>query len=116
MFLARVFVTLKPSVNDPEGLTIKGGLRDLGLELKVAHFDAAACRRTSIAIVDDACAVGEYSSVTIGENGLPVISYYASTGSDLKVAHCRDSACRVWDPRRRGWHDKIAGAIVVRKQ
>lgn len=30
MYLARVYVTLKPTVNDPEGLTIKGGLHSLG--------------------------------------------------------------------------------------
>lgn len=30
MFLARVYVTLKPTVNDPPGLTIRGGLRSLG--------------------------------------------------------------------------------------
>ena len=32
MFLARVFVTLKPTVNDPPGLTIAGGLRTLGFK------------------------------------------------------------------------------------
>jgi phosphoribosylformylglycinamidine synthase subunit PurS len=32
MFLARVYVTLKPTVNDPQGLTIRGGLRSLGFE------------------------------------------------------------------------------------
>lgn len=30
MYLARVYITLKPTVNDPVGLTIRGGLRDLG--------------------------------------------------------------------------------------
>ena len=30
MFLAKVYIQLKPSVNDPEGLTIRGGLRQLG--------------------------------------------------------------------------------------
>jgi phosphoribosylformylglycinamidine synthase len=30
MFLARVYVTLKPTVNDPQGLTIQGGLKSLG--------------------------------------------------------------------------------------
>jgi len=30
MFLARVYVTLKPTVNDPPGLTIQGGLHSLG--------------------------------------------------------------------------------------
>lgn len=32
MFLARVFVTLKPAVNDPQGLTVMGGLKTLGFE------------------------------------------------------------------------------------
>lgn len=30
MYLARVYVTLKPTVNDPQGLTIRGGLHNLG--------------------------------------------------------------------------------------
>lgn len=32
MYLARVYVTLKPTVNDPQGLTIQGGLKSLGFE------------------------------------------------------------------------------------
>jgi len=54
MFLARVYVTLKPVVNDPQGLTIRGGLHSLGfenvssvragkyLEIKVNRDDRAA--------------------------------------------------------------------------
>ena len=30
MFLVRVYVTLKPTVNDPQGLTIRGALHSLG--------------------------------------------------------------------------------------
>ena len=30
IYLARVYVTLKPTVNDPQGLTIRGALRSLG--------------------------------------------------------------------------------------
>lgn len=30
MFLAKVYITLKPTVNDPQGLTIKGALHNLG--------------------------------------------------------------------------------------
>ncbi len=30
LFLARVYVTLKPVVNDPQGLTIRGALHSLG--------------------------------------------------------------------------------------
>ncbi len=30
MYLAKVYITLKPTVNDPQGLTIKGALYTLG--------------------------------------------------------------------------------------
>ena len=54
MFLARVYVTLKPTVNDPQGLTIRGGLHSLGfdsvesvragkyLEIRLDNADRAA--------------------------------------------------------------------------
>ncbi len=29
MYLAKIYITLKPTVNDPQGLTIKGALHDL---------------------------------------------------------------------------------------
>jgi phosphoribosylformylglycinamidine synthase len=29
-YLARIYVTLRPTVNDPQGLTIRGGLHQLG--------------------------------------------------------------------------------------
>ncbi len=32
MYLAKVYVTLKPTVNDPQGLTIRGGLQTLGFD------------------------------------------------------------------------------------
>ena len=32
MFLARIYITLKPSVNDPQGVTIRGGLHQLGFD------------------------------------------------------------------------------------
>jgi phosphoribosylformylglycinamidine synthase len=32
MYLAKVYITLKPTVNDPQGLTIKGGLLNLGFD------------------------------------------------------------------------------------
>ncbi len=56
MFLARVVVTLKPMVNDPQGDTIGNGLRDLGFdtlesvragkyfELRVAETDEGAAK------------------------------------------------------------------------
>ena len=31
-YLAKIFIRLKPTVNDPQGLTIKSGLHQLGFE------------------------------------------------------------------------------------
>ena len=50
MFLARVFITLKPTVNDPEGQTIRSGLRDMG-------FDSVAAVRA-----------GKYMEVSLDED------------------------------------------------
>jgi phosphoribosylformylglycinamidine synthase len=61
-YLARVFVTLKPAVNDPQGLTIRGGLHALGfgevssaragkyleLRLEAASPDEAGARVTEM--------------------------------------------------------------------
>lgn len=56
MFLAKVYVTLKPTVNDPQGLTIKGALHTLGfqtvqevragkyIEIKIEEKDMEAAR------------------------------------------------------------------------
>lgn len=41
MWLARVYVSLKPTVNDPQGLAIRGGLHQLGF----ATVDAARAGR-----------------------------------------------------------------------
>ncbi len=38
-------------------------------------------------------AVGRYSSVTIGADGLGIISYIDDTNEDLKVAHCDNTDC-----------------------
>jgi phosphoribosylformylglycinamidine synthase PurS subunit len=32
MYIAKVYVTLKPTVNDPQGLTVLNGLKNLGFD------------------------------------------------------------------------------------
>lgn len=63
MFLAKVYVTLKPTVNDPQGKTILHGLKSLGfelaadvragkyLEIKLSHIG----RDEANATIDDMC-------------------------------------------------------------
>jgi len=64
-------------------------------DLKVAHCDDAACTSAGISTVDDGGGsnVGIWTSIAIGTDGLPVISYNDDTNNDLKVAHCNDAAC-----------------------
>ena len=50
MYLAKIYISLKPTVNDPQGLTIKGALHNLGF--------------TEVASVR----MGKYMEVKVGEN------------------------------------------------
>jgi hypothetical protein len=63
--------------------------------LKVAHCNDLACSISAdLTTVDsNSGSVGQYSSITIGADGLPVISYYDLGSKNLKVAHCNDLAC-----------------------
>jgi phosphoribosylformylglycinamidine synthase subunit PurS len=63
MYIAKVYITLKPTVNDPQGLTIRGALHTLGfstvqevragkyIEIKIAENDLEKAR----AEVQDMC-------------------------------------------------------------
>ena len=63
MYIAKVYITLKPTVNDPQGLTIRGALHTLGfsavqevragkyIEIKIAERDLEKAR----AEVQDMC-------------------------------------------------------------
>ncbi len=63
MYLAKIYITLKPTVNDPQGLTIKGALHNLSftavddvragkyIEVRIAEKDISIARRQ----VDEMC-------------------------------------------------------------
>lgn len=62
--------------------------------LKAAHCQNMTCTTATIRTVDNSADnVGWESSVTLGADGLPFISYYDHTNGNLKVAHCHDSGC-----------------------
>ena len=62
-------------------------------DLKVAHCGNAACTSATITILDTEGLVGLDTSITIGGDGLGLISYYATPNADLKVAHCSNATC-----------------------
>jgi len=67
-------------------------------DLKVAKCANGACSDvcmagTTCTVVDGPQNVGSGSSMTIGSDGLPIISYRDISTNDLKVAKCGDPAC-----------------------
>ena len=62
--------------------------------LKVLHCGNAACNSGNIsATVDNTGNVGQYTSITIGPDGLGLISYQDVGNGDLKVLHCGNALC-----------------------
>ncbi|MGH9887302.1 MAG: hypothetical protein ACREBE_17370, partial [bacterium] len=68
--------------------------------LKVAHCADVACTGASVppTFLDSASVVGHYTSITVGIDGLGVVSYWHLANGDLKVAHCADTACNGTTP------------------
>ena len=63
-------------------------------DLKVAHcYDIACSIADDINTLDSATLTGMHTSITIGVDGLGLISYWDWALSNLKVAHCNDTAC-----------------------
>jgi len=63
-------------------------------DLKVAHCGNTTCSSGNTkTIVDSGGDVGQYTSIAIGADGNPVISYHDITNDDLKVAHCSEIDC-----------------------
>jgi collagen triple helix repeat protein len=81
--------------SDGLGLISYRSSSDVSTVLKVAHCDNKACTSAGSSTLDDTPGhdEGDYSSVTIGSDGLGLISYADQGSDDLKVAHCQNVAC-----------------------
>ncbi len=75
MYLARVYVTLKPTVNDPQGLTIRGALHSLGFE-EVESVRAGKYLEVSLATKDRAEAEKQITEMCRKLLANPVIEDY----------------------------------------
>jgi phosphoribosylformylglycinamidine synthase len=75
VFLARVYITLKPTVNDPQGLTIRGGLHSLGFDA-VESVRAGKYIEIQIDSADRATAESQISEMCDKLLANPVIEDY----------------------------------------
>lgn len=71
--------------------------------LKVAHCNDTACTSAALQTVDMPGDLVSFTSIAIGVDGFPVISYFNLNQNDqyintLKVVHCLDAACATFDP------------------
>ena len=77
-----------------DGLPIISFFSLLCNDLRVAHCNTSTCNGSTVSTVDSTTtAVGLYNSITIGGDGLPVISYLDVTNNSVHVAHCSNAEC-----------------------
>jgi hypothetical protein len=78
-----------------DGLGLISYSDDTNGDLKVAHCSNPACSSATITTLDhpSTANVGWGTSITIGRDGLGLISYLDYSNDRLKVAHCSNIAC-----------------------
>jgi hypothetical protein len=66
---------------------------DNGNLMVIKCGNAACSSGNTTTTIDSTNTVGQYSSIAIGTDGFPVISYYYASSADLKVVKCGNAAC-----------------------
>jgi hypothetical protein len=78
-----------------DGLGLISYYDDDNQNLKVAHCSDTACTSATLSTLTSMGfdTIEQNTSVTIGSDGLGLVSYFDSTSNSLKVAHCLDTPC-----------------------
>jgi hypothetical protein len=79
-----------------DGLPIISYYDITSFDLKVVKCGNANCNvalTNKVNVVDSFGNTGIYTSIAISADGLPIISYFTGTSSDLKVAKCGNADC-----------------------
>ncbi len=67
-------------------------------DLKVVHCANETCSSKDTPVTLDSIGdVGRYTSITIGSDNFPIISYLDATNADLKAVHCTVATCATYD-------------------
>ena len=99
-----------------DGLPIISYRNDTYGDLMITKCGNAACSSGNTTTqITDADSVGEYTSIAIGTDGLPIISYRNATDGDLVITKCGNAACssgntttQITDADNVGYYTSIA--------
>lgn len=75
-YLANVYVALKPTVNDPQGITIGGALKSLGFD-EVSAVRSGKYFQVTVTAKDEATASGRIDQMCARLLANPVIETYS---------------------------------------
>jgi hypothetical protein len=119
-----VTTTVDPSGGDPSIAVGPDGRPVIAYQhlptgtLRVIYCGDAACTAGNITAIADApgSAVGNFSSIAIGADGLPIIGHRDAVAGALRVTHCGDPYCLMLNvsttvddpPGDAGYHTSIA--------
>jgi hypothetical protein len=86
----------------PDGLVVISYYDNSGadLDLKVAHCSNVACSSATTTTVDKPGDVGQNTSITIGADGLPFITYRDIPSNAVASMHCPNAFCVPYFRRR----------------
>jgi hypothetical protein len=78
-----------------DGLPVVAYKDTTAFDLKILHCGNVACTAGNVAtsVETGPANVGSDTSIAIGLDGLPLVSYVDVTNADLKVLHCGNAAC-----------------------
>jgi predicted regulator of Ras-like GTPase activity (Roadblock/LC7/MglB family) len=88
------------SVSGSDGFPLVAVFDGSNNRLVVVHCNDAVCSAPTSTPVDASTVnVGRYPSVTVGSDGLGIVSYLDAFNNNLRVAHCSNLACSGFQTR-----------------
>ncbi len=77
-----------------DGLPVISYFDGTTFSLKFAVCGNMSCSSgTTIRTLDSSASVGQFTSLAVNTDGMPIVSYYDTTNQDLKVVKCGSTSC-----------------------